>query len=108
MELRDNDANINVAQTQFWSLAIERELAPSTIFAISYSGAHSVHLYDLSNVNLIGAGQAYLGDPLVTGTSPDGTETCPYTNPVNRRTDLLHPLELAILQYQSARQRRRE
>jgi len=82
VELRDNDANINVAQTQFWSLAIERELAPSTIFAVSYSGAHSVHLYDLANVNLIGAGQAYLGDPLVTGSSPDGTETCPYSNPV--------------------------
>ena len=84
VELRDNDANTNVAQTQFWSLAIEHQLAPSTLVAISYSGAHGVHLYDIANVNMLGAGQAYLGDPLVTGSSPDGTETCPYTNPVTQ------------------------
>ena len=84
VELRDNDANTNVAQTQFWSLAIEHQLAPSTVLAISYSGAHGVHLYDIANVNMLGAGQAYLGDPLVTGSSPDGTETCPYTNPVTQ------------------------
>jgi len=82
VELRDNDANINVAQTQFWSMAVEHQLAPSTILAISYSGARGVHLYDIGNVNMLGAGQAYLGDPLVTGSSPDGTETCPYSNPV--------------------------
>ena len=82
VELRDNDANINVAQVQFWSLALERQLAPSTILAVSYSGAHSVHLYDIANVNMQGAGQAYLGDPLVTGSSADGTETCPFSNPV--------------------------
>ena len=83
VELRDNDANINVAQTQFWSLAVEHQLAPSTILAISYSGARGVHLYDIANVNMLGAGQAYLGDALVTGSSPDGTETCPYSNPSN-------------------------
>jgi hypothetical protein len=81
-ELRDNDNNIEVAQTQFWSLAIERQIAPNTLLAISYSGAHSVHLYDLSNLNLPGGAQAYGGAPLLTGTSPDGTETCPDSNPV--------------------------
>jgi hypothetical protein len=81
VELRDNDANVNVAQTQFWSLALEHQLAANTILALSYSGAHSVHLYDIANVNMLGAGQAYLGDPLVTGTSADGTESCPYSNP---------------------------
>jgi hypothetical protein len=81
VELRDNQANINVASTQFWSMAVERQLAPSTLLAVSYSGAHSVHLYDIANINLVGSGQAYLGDPLVTGSSPDGTETCPFSNP---------------------------
>ena len=81
VELRDNSDNINVAQTQFWSLAVEHQLAPNTILAISYSGAHSVHLYDLSNLNLPGTAQAWAGQPLVTGTDVATGETCPDTNP---------------------------
>jgi hypothetical protein len=84
VELRDNADNINVAQTQFWSLAVEHQLATNTLVALSYSGAHSVHLYDLANLNLPGTAQAWAGEPLVTGstTDPDGTvETCPFTNP---------------------------
>ena len=82
-ELRFMDNHINVAQTQFWSLALERELAPNTLLSVSYSGAHGVHLYDLNNVNLIGVGQFYLGDPLVTtlSTAPPNVEQCPYTDP---------------------------
>jgi Carboxypeptidase regulatory-like domain len=82
VELRDNDANINVSQTQFWSLGMERQLIPNTLLAVYYSGAHGVHLYDINNINLLGSGQEYAGDPLVTGTSEDGTETCPYGDPV--------------------------
>jgi len=85
VELRDDDAHVNVAQTQFWSLALERELAPGTLLSISYSGAHSVHMYDIANINLLGAGQYYLGDPLVTQfidptVTPPSPE-CPYTDP---------------------------
>jgi hypothetical protein len=75
-ELRDNDSNINVAQTQFWSMAMERQLFPNALLAVSYSGAHGVHLYDLANINMIGAGQFYLNDPLVENSD------CPYSNPV--------------------------
>ena len=57
-ELRMPDPNIQVAQTQFWSLALQRQVVPGTILEVSYSGAHGVHLYDLENINLIGAGQA--------------------------------------------------
>jgi len=28
----------------------------------TYSGAHSIHLYDVENINLLGGGQVYLGD----------------------------------------------
>ncbi len=75
VELRDDDAHINVAQTQFWSLAVQRQLSSNTILEVSYSGAHGVHLYDLNNINLIGAGQAYLGQPLVPNAN------CPYSDP---------------------------
>ena len=81
VELRDDSDNINVAQTQFWSMAIEHQLTSNTLVAVSYSGAHSVHLYDISNLNLIGSGQAWGGEPLVTGTNTTTGETCPYTDP---------------------------
>jgi hypothetical protein len=72
-ELRMPDPRINVAQTQFWSGAYERELTHNTIFEVSYSGARGNHLYDIENINLPGAGQVYLGDPLVTGAACAGT-----------------------------------
>jgi len=75
-ELRMPDPNINVASTQFWSLALQRQLAPGTVVELSYSGAHGLHLYDLENVNLIGAGQVYLNDPLSFANSPDCTTPC--------------------------------
>lgn len=71
--MRDNNANINVAQTQFWSLALQRQVATNTIVELSYSGARGVHLYDLNNINLAGVGQVYLGDPVVTGAACAGT-----------------------------------
>jgi len=58
------DPNIKVAQTQFWSLALQREVAHNSVVELSYSGAHGVHLYDNAEVNMVGAGQFYLGDSL--------------------------------------------
>ena len=73
--MRDDGANNEVAQTQFWSLDLQHELATNTLLDVSYSGAHSIHLYDLENINMIGAAQEYLGAPLITDPA------CPYTNP---------------------------
>jgi hypothetical protein len=63
--------DIRTAQTQFWGLAIERRLGRSAVIAAEYNGAHGLHLYDIKNVNELGGGQAYLGDPLVS-TIPCG------------------------------------
>ena len=65
VELRHLDQNIEVAQTQFWSLAIEHQIARGALVEIAYVGAKGDHLYDLANVNEQGAGQVYLGDPVV-------------------------------------------
>jgi len=73
-ELRAPKQNIRTAQTQFWSLDIQRQVTPNSIFDVSYSGAHGVHLYDIYNINLVGAAQFYLGAP----TSFPGI-TCEYT-----------------------------
>jgi hypothetical protein len=75
VELRFVDNNIRTAQTQFWSLDVQREVAHNTIVDVGYSGAHGVHLYDLNNINLPGQGQVFLGDPLIGAASSPG-ETC--------------------------------
>src|SRR6267154_335418 len=59
---RHVNQNIKTAQTQMWSLSAERELAKNTILSVDYNGAHGVHLYDISNYNMLGGAQAYLGD----------------------------------------------
>jgi hypothetical protein len=73
VELRHLDQNIQVAQTQFWSLAVGHQLAPGALVEIAYVGAKGSHLYDLANVNEQGAGQVYLGDPNAIGASCVGS-----------------------------------
>jgi outer membrane receptor protein involved in Fe transport len=71
---RHVDQNIRTAQTQMWSLSVEHELAKNTVLSVDYNGAHGVHLYDIANYNMLGGGQAYLGD---TSTCPGGgTVSC--------------------------------
>ena len=73
VELRHLDQNVEVAQTQFWSLAVEHQLARGALVEIAYVGAKGDHLYDLANVNQQGAGQAYLGDPNAIGANCVGS-----------------------------------
>jgi Carboxypeptidase regulatory-like domain/TonB dependent receptor len=80
VELRYVDANIRTAQTQFWSLALQRQVGRSTMLELSYNGAHGVHLYDLNNVNNVGMAQAFMGAPLVTTPDPVTGAVCPYAN----------------------------
>jgi len=85
VELRMPDPNIETAQTQFWSLALQREVLRNTVVELSYSGAKGTHLYDVENINQVGSGQYNLGDPLVQGAAcvnsgysnqATGTPTC--------------------------------
>jgi hypothetical protein len=62
--LRNVDQNIRTAQTQFYSAAIEQQLAPGTVLSVQYAGARGLHLYDIKNINGIGSGNALLGDPV--------------------------------------------
>ncbi len=63
--LRHVDQNIRTSQTQFWSLALEHELTPTTVVSLQYVGARGLHLYDIKNYNGLGSGNAMLGDPNV-------------------------------------------
>ena len=62
--LRHINQDIRTAQTQFVSLALERQVTRRSILALEYSGAHGIHLYDIAAFNQLGGGQVYLGDPL--------------------------------------------
>jgi len=86
-ELRMPDPNIQVAQTQFWSLAVQRQLGGMTVGEISYSGAKGTHLYDVENINLLGAGQVYLGDPLTFPAYPGCTSPC-FNRPNNQFSNI--------------------
>ncbi len=86
-EIRMPNPYIQVAQTQFWSLAVQRQVARNTVVEVSYSGAHGVHLYDIENINLLGAGQAYLGDPLTFPASPDCASPC-FDRPNNQYSNI--------------------
>ena len=77
VELRNVNEHINVAQTQFWSLDLQREVAKNTIVDVGYAGAHGVHLYDIIVANPIGGGQRYLGQPFYVGTDPVSGNACP-------------------------------
>ncbi len=60
--LRQVDQNIRTAQTQFYSMAVERQITPSTFISFQYMGARGIHLYDIKNYNGLGAGNVELGD----------------------------------------------
>ncbi len=64
--LRAVDPHIRVASTQFYSLTLERQIANNTVASVGYIGSRGVHLYDIKNYNQQGAGNVYLGDPIIT------------------------------------------
>ena len=79
--------DIQVAQTQFWGISIDRRLGSKAVVSLEYNGAHGVHLYDIANVNEIGVGQVYLGQPLVTSdpNNPACTAASPCLNRANNQ-----------------------
>ena len=76
-ELRNVNQNIKTASTQFWSLALQQQVARNAFVELSYSGAHGVNLYDITAGNPIGGAQAFLGAPLTTNAACDSSITIP-------------------------------
>ena len=78
--LRNVDQNIRTAQTQFYSLAVEHQLAAGTVLSLQYAGARGLHLYDIKNINGLGSGNVLLGDP-ITDPSGSGAQNLTRLNP---------------------------
>lgn len=64
--LRAVNPNLKTAYSEFWDLAVERQLARNTVLSLDYAGSRGIHLYDISNINPPVGGSNYLGD-----TTPD-------------------------------------
>ncbi|GGH05703.1 TonB-dependent receptor [Silvibacterium dinghuense] len=64
--LRHVAQNIRTAQTQFWNLTVEHQIAPQTVVSATYLGARGLHLYDIKNINGEGSGNYLAGDDYAT------------------------------------------
>lgn len=63
VSLRAVDPDIVNAYAHFWSLAVERQLSPTTVASLEYSGSAGRKLYSISNINRAGTGFVYGGIP---------------------------------------------
>jgi hypothetical protein len=77
--------DIQVSQTQFWGVSIDHRLGNKAVISLEYNGAHGLHLYDIANVNEIGDGQVYLGQPMVT--SDPNNPACTLAKPCLTRAN---------------------
>jgi hypothetical protein len=68
VSLRLINPKIGQAYSEFYSLALDREVLKNSVLAFEYTGSKGVHLYDLGNVNKTGYGSAY--DPADTSALP--------------------------------------
>ena len=76
VSLRALSPNLKAAYAHFWSASLEHEIFPNLLVEIEYSGSKGVDLYSISNINRVGAGKVYLGDPCKPGPKPGDPGTC--------------------------------
>ena len=58
--------NINTPYVHFWNVALEREILPSTVASVEYTGSAGRDLFTIANVNRPGSGAAFLNDTNLT------------------------------------------
>ena len=84
--LRNVSQNIRTAQTQFWSAAVEHQINPTTVLSLQYAGARGLHLYDIKNINGLGSGNVFLGEPTQDAAGNTGlTRLNPQYSNINNR-----------------------
>ncbi len=107
--LRNVGQNIRTAQTQFWSLSNDFQLAPNTVVSTTYTGSRGIHLYDIKNYNGLGSGNALLGDPVLdpggSGNSALTRLNPQYSNINNRGSNGDSYYQAVNVQFQSTNYR---
>jgi hypothetical protein len=86
--LRAVDPNIVNAYAHFWSAAVERKLAESSLVSLEYTGSAGRSLYSISNINRRGTGNVYLGDTLTTSGFGSARLNNAGASDINFRTNL--------------------
>lgn len=71
--LRTVDANLATAYAHLISASVEHSFTPQLLGALEYSGSYGKNQYGIGNVNRVGWGNFYLGDPCTPGTPADGS-----------------------------------
>jgi hypothetical protein len=79
--LRHVQQDIRTAYAHFWSTSLQREINPSTVVALNYTGSSGRNLYTLENTNRPGSGAVYFG-----GLIPSSRLNNQYTG-INTRGD---------------------
>jgi outer membrane receptor protein involved in Fe transport len=62
VSLRAINQNMKTAYAESFNFGIEQSVFNNALVSISYAGSHGVHEYSISNANVNGDGQLYLGD----------------------------------------------
>ncbi len=60
------ERGIETPYVHFWDVALEREILPSTVASVQYSGSAGRKLFTLANVNRPGSAAAFLNEPNLT------------------------------------------
>jgi outer membrane receptor protein involved in Fe transport len=111
--LRAVDPHIKPAYNQFYGLSVERQINNTTSVGVSYTGERGIHNYSIANVNRLGYGTLYHGDPAFTRNNLQfsninwrGADGDSYYNGVNvsvKSSDLLHQALTTIINYTYAK-----
>ncbi|MGD0308111.1 MAG: TonB-dependent receptor [Acidobacteriota bacterium] len=81
VQLRAVNPNMGTARIDFWSFALEHQLARDTVLSLQYTGSKGVGLYSIDRENDLGSAAVFMGNP-----DPNARENPQYSN-INFRTD---------------------
>ncbi len=78
--LRAVNPDIVDAYAHTFSASLEHQFGQSVVASLSYSGSMGENLYSITNYNLVGSGNAFLGIPCTPGGAGDPGTCTAYTN----------------------------
>jgi outer membrane receptor protein involved in Fe transport len=62
VNLRAVNPNISTAYSQFWDVAVDRQIMRNSVFSIDYAGSKGTNLYSIADMNVSGYGAIFLGN----------------------------------------------
>jgi outer membrane receptor protein involved in Fe transport len=94
---RHVDQNIVNAYAHFWSAAFEREIRPSTVLSLEYSGSRGINLYSISDINRTGGTIAFGFPTTINAIGGATTRLNGVATSINSRGNLGHSRYNALI-----------